>query len=65
MLLALFPNTSQNIKKSIEGHPVGWYSQVYDLLFSDVDKEAANKLWQKQLAEPLNKKRNRRDEDEE
>lgn len=65
--LMLTPNpVLQNIKEGIEGHPVGWYSQVYDILFSDLDKDAASKVWQKQLAEkPSKKKGSRRDEDDE
>jgi Lon-like ATP-dependent protease len=65
--LTLTPNpVLQNIKEGIEGHPVGWYSQVYDILFSDLDQEAASKVWQKQLAEkPSKKKGGRRDEDDE
>jgi len=42
----------ENIKKGIEGHPVGWYSEVFDHVFSSVDKEAANDVWKAQLTEP-------------
>ena len=31
------------IKEGIVGHPVEWYGQVFDLVFSDVDRVAANK----------------------
>jgi ATP-dependent Lon protease len=41
----------QNIKEGIEGHPVSWYSDVFDLVFPDVDAEEANNLWKAQLAE--------------
>ncbi|KAJ5962830.1 ATPase AAA-type core [Penicillium viridicatum] len=56
----LFPadNTSdwlelpENIKEGIEGHPVNWYSEVFDLLFPGLDQEAARTIWQKALAKP-------------
>ncbi|EFY92705.1 ATP-dependent Lon protease pim1 [Metarhizium acridum] len=33
----------QNIKEGIEGHAVGWYNEVFDLVFQDLDREQANK----------------------
>lgn len=33
----------QNIKEGIEGHPVDWYDDVFDLVFPGIDREAANK----------------------
>ncbi|KAJ5112616.1 ATPase AAA-type core [Penicillium argentinense] len=45
----------ENIKKGIEGHPVSWYSQVFDLLFSDLDHDGARQVWQKTLAKPEGK----------
>ncbi|KAI0158936.1 ATP-dependent protease La [Pestalotiopsis sp. NC0098] len=49
--LIIFPedNTSdwlelpENIKEGIEGRPARWYSDVFDLVFPDLDKEAASK----------------------
>ncbi|KAE8161628.1 Lon protease C-terminal proteolytic domain-containing protein [Aspergillus tamarii] len=41
----------ENIKEGIEGHAVSWYSEVFDLLFTGLDKDAANHIWQKELAE--------------
>jgi Lon-like ATP-dependent protease len=35
--------TSQNIKEGIEGRPASWYSEVFDLIFPELDKEKANK----------------------
>ncbi|KAK4204097.1 putative Lon protease mitochondrial precursor, partial [Triangularia verruculosa] len=32
----------ENIKEGIEGKPVSWYSEVFDLIFPDLDKEKAN-----------------------
>ncbi|KAL1956126.1 hypothetical protein VTO42DRAFT_7645 [Malbranchea cinnamomea] len=42
----------ENIKIGIEGHPVSWYSEVFDLVFNDLDREAANGLWKAQLMAP-------------
>ncbi|KAJ5319920.1 hypothetical protein PENANT_c040G04886 [Penicillium antarcticum] len=66
----LFPadNTSdwlelpENIKEGIEGHPVNWYSEVFDLLFPGLDQEAARTVWQKALAKPEKESRNTDDE---
>ncbi|TWU76666.1 ATP-dependent Lon protease pim1 [Metarhizium rileyi] len=33
----------QNIKEGIEGHAVGWYNEVFDLVFQGLDREQANK----------------------
>ncbi len=33
----------QNIKEGIEGHPASWYSEVFDLIFPNLDREKANK----------------------
>ncbi|KAI4213597.1 MAG: hypothetical protein LQ351_003821 [Letrouitia transgressa] len=40
----------ENIKSGIEGHAVDWYSDVFDLVFPDLDHEAANNVWKAQLA---------------
>ena len=41
--------TSQNIKEGIEGRPVQWYHEVFDIVFPDLDKEAVNKMWKEEL----------------
>ncbi|CAP70334.1 uncharacterized protein PODANS_3_4170 [Podospora anserina S mat+] len=49
--MVLFPRDNEsdwlelpeNIKEGIEGRPVSWYSEVFDLIFPDLDKEKANK----------------------
>ncbi|KAI5278946.1 ATP-dependent Lon protease pim1 [Ascosphaera aggregata] len=41
----------ENIREGIEGHAVSWYSEVFDLVFKDLDKEAAGKLWREQITE--------------
>ncbi|KAG5940779.1 ATP-dependent Lon protease pim1 [Claviceps monticola] len=33
----------ENIKEGVEGHAVGWYSEIFDLLFKDIDRAQANK----------------------
>ena len=33
----------QNIKQGIEGRPVTWYDEIFDLVFPNLDREAANK----------------------
>jgi len=42
----------ENIKDGIEGKPVDWYSDVFQLVFPDVDASQANGLWKKELAKP-------------
>ncbi|PKS08917.1 hypothetical protein jhhlp_003530 [Lomentospora prolificans] len=32
----------ENIREGIEGKPVSWYSEVFDLVFPDINREAAN-----------------------
>jgi Lon-like ATP-dependent protease len=54
----------QNIKEGIEGHPVSWYSDVFNILFAKLDKEAARYVWQKQLTDTSSKKSSKADEDE-
>ncbi|KAE8348726.1 Lon protease C-terminal proteolytic domain-containing protein [Aspergillus coremiiformis] len=39
----------ENIKEGLEGHAVGWYSEVFDILFASLDKNTANHIWQKAL----------------
>ncbi|KAI4173992.1 MAG: hypothetical protein LQ346_008296, partial [Caloplaca aetnensis] len=38
-----------NIKEGIQGHGVSWYSDVFDLVFPDLDRDAANGMWKEQL----------------
>ena len=42
----------QNIKEGIEGRPVSWYSEVFDLVFPNINKEQANNRWKEQLKGP-------------
>ncbi|KAF3906674.1 hypothetical protein ABW20_dc0110048 [Dactylellina cionopaga] len=39
----------ENIKEGIQGRPVSWYSDVFDIIFPDIDPVRANSLWKEQL----------------
>ncbi|TAQ84086.1 hypothetical protein B7494_g7598 [Chlorociboria aeruginascens] len=39
----------ENIKEGIVGHPAKWYSDVFDLVFPDIDPTEVNKLWKDEL----------------
>lgn len=32
----------QNIKDGIEGRPASWYSDIFELVFPNIDREKAN-----------------------
>lgn len=53
----------ENIKEGIEGKPVSWYSEVFDLVFPDVDAAQANTRWKKELAKPPKEERDDDDRD--
>ncbi|KAI4835467.1 lon protease-like protein [Aureobasidium sp. EXF-8845] len=55
----------QNIKEGIEGHPVGWYNEVFDLVFPGVDAKAANTMWKQQLKKEKKEKREKEDKEKE
>ncbi|GJC79274.1 lon protease, mitochondrial [Colletotrichum liriopes] len=61
----------ENIKEGIEGKPVAWYSDVFDLIFPELDREAANKCktceWKKAQDDKKkkDKKKKRDDSDDE
>lgn len=76
--MVIFPqdNTSdwlelpQNIKEGIEGKPVSWYHEVFDLVFPGLDRDTTNKLWASELKgkkgdKKKYKKEQKKDEDEE
>ncbi|KAJ5569576.1 ATPase AAA-type core [Penicillium hispanicum] len=54
----------ENIKAGIEGYPVSWYSEVFDILFPDLDQDAARTIWEKALAKPAHEKGDRESGDE-
>ncbi|KAI9662876.1 MAG: ATP-dependent Lon protease pim1 [Bathelium mastoideum] len=39
----------ENIKQDIEGKPIEWYSDIFDLVFPNVDREKVSNLWKDQL----------------
>ena len=43
---------AQNIKEGIEGKPVDWYADVFNIVFPDVETAQVNSLWKKELAKP-------------
>ncbi|KAI4244117.1 MAG: hypothetical protein L6R40_003101 [Gallowayella cf. fulva] len=54
----------ENIKEGIEGHAASWYSDIFDLVFPDLDHDAANHLWKDQLREPEKTKSRREGSDD-
>ena len=40
-----------------------WYSDVFDLIFPDIDPNEANNLWKEQLKEPEKKKEEEEEEE--
>lgn len=54
----------ENIKEGIEGHAASWYSDVFDLVFPDLDREAANNLWNEQLKDDEKSKTKDSDDDD-
>jgi len=61
----------ENIKEGIEGKPVAWYSDVFDIIFPELDRETANKCqtceWKKVQDDKKkkDKKKKRDDSDDE
>ena len=45
-------DAAQNIKEGIEGKPVDWYGDVFDLVFPNIDATQANARWASELAKP-------------
>jgi len=54
--LRIVTNDTQNIKEGIEGKPAKWYSDVFNLVFPDLDREQANALWKDQLTKKKGEK---------
>jgi ATP-dependent Lon protease len=54
----------KNIKEGIEGHPVNWYSDVFNIVFANLDREAANNAWKKQLTKPSKSKKRKEEHDD-
>jgi Lon-like ATP-dependent protease len=36
----------------MEGKPVDWYSDVFDIVFPGVEKDHANSIWSERLKKP-------------
>ncbi|KAK3678316.1 ATP-dependent Lon protease pim1 [Recurvomyces mirabilis] len=53
----------ENIKQGIEGKPVDWYSDVFDLVFPGVNAEEVNQLWKKELRRPSKEEREAEERD--
>ncbi|RKF75773.1 Lon protease-like protein, mitochondrial [Golovinomyces cichoracearum] len=70
--MIMFPNDNMsdwlelpdNIKQGIEGHPVKWFSDVYDLVFTDIDENNANNLWKDQISKKDDTKKDIVDNDD-
>lgn len=43
---------------------MGWYSEVFDLVFPDLDVDVANNVWKTQLAEPPSTESRQQDQEE-
>ena len=57
----------QNIKEGIEGHAVDWYSDVFDIVFPDVDTHKINLRWKdalKKTKEKAKKPKKKRDDED-
>ena len=59
----MLTSSNQNIKDGLEGHAASWYSDVFDLVFPDLDSRRANSVWKEQLAES-EKESNKLEDDE-
>ncbi|KAI9846033.1 MAG: ATP-dependent Lon protease pim1 [Thelocarpon superellum] len=46
----------ENIKKGLDGRPASWYTDVFDLVFPNLDPERARHRWKAQLAAPATNK---------
>lgn len=44
----------ENIKEGIQGRPVGWYSEVFELVFPTIDRAKAGSRWKADLSKKLN-----------
>jgi hypothetical protein len=59
--------SKQNIKEGIEGRPVQWYKEVFEIVFPELDRDVANKMWEKELKDKKEhrKKREQKKKEEE
>lgn len=55
----------QNIKEGIQGHPMDWYSDVFSIVFPDMNTKEVSSMWKAQLREDKkSRKRREKDDDE-
>ncbi|KAF5093188.1 hypothetical protein D0Z03_002519 [Geotrichum reessii] len=47
--LADWESMPDNVKEGLEPVPVGWYSDVYERVFADLDHRVASELWKEQF----------------
>ena len=52
----------QNIREGIEGKPVDWYSDVFEVLFPNIDAKKTNSLWKSALKKPTREKKAKKSE---
>ncbi|KAG9235795.1 lon protease-like protein [Amylocarpus encephaloides] len=54
----------ENIKEGIEGKPAKWYSDVFDLVFPNLDADQANNRWKDDLSKKKKKKKSEKEEED-
>lgn len=54
----------QNIKQGLEGHPVDWYSDVFEHVFGGLNTKEINSMWKQQLKEDKKRSRKEKEKDE-
>jgi Lon-like ATP-dependent protease len=47
----------------MDGRPVDWYSDVFDLVFSDIDQSKASTLWHELLDKSESKQESQKNKD--
>jgi ATP-dependent Lon protease len=47
----------------MDGRPVDWYSDVFDLVFSDLDPSKTPTLWHEQLTKSESKQESQKNKD--
>ena len=47
--LADWESMPDNVKEGLEPVPVGWYADVYERAFADLDRRVAGELWKEQF----------------
>jgi ATP-dependent Lon protease len=47
----------------MEGKAVDWYSDVFDIVFPNLDRDRANSIWNEALKKPSKDKEDAQDDD--